>query len=111
MDLLTTTLAEAAEAIKSRELSPVELTQATLDRIDLLEPRLNAFITLCGERAMEAARVAEQEIARGRYRGPNAWHSLRREGHLLHRRPSHHQRLKGLPGPDPERHQHRRAQP
>jgi aspartyl-tRNA(Asn)/glutamyl-tRNA(Gln) amidotransferase subunit A len=70
MDLLTTTLAEAAEAIKSRELSPVELTQATLDRIDLLEPRLNAFITLCGDRAMEAARVAEQEIARGRYRGP-----------------------------------------
>ena len=70
MDLLTTTLAEAAEAIKSRKLSPVELTQYTLDRIDLLEPRLNAFITLCGDRAMEAARVAEQEIVNGRYRGP-----------------------------------------
>ena len=70
MDLLTTTLADAAEAIKSRKLSPVELTQAALDRIDLLEPRLNAFITLCGDRAMEAARVAEQEIVRGRYRGP-----------------------------------------
>ena len=70
MDLLTTTLAEAAEAIKSRKLSPVELAQYTLDRIDLLEPRLNAFITLCGDRAMEAARVAEQEIIRGRYRGP-----------------------------------------
>ena len=50
MDLLTTTL---AEAIKSRNISPVELTQDTLDRIDLLEPRLNAFITLCGDRAME----------------------------------------------------------
>lgn len=70
MNLLTTTLAQAAKAIKSKAISPVELAEACLDRIDLLEPKLNAFITLSGDKAMEAAMVAEKEISRGKYRGP-----------------------------------------
>lgn len=64
------TIAEAARLIESRELSPVELTQALLDRIAALDPQLNAFITVTGELALEQARAAEAEIAADRHRGP-----------------------------------------
>src|SRR3954469_11078474 len=62
--------AEAARAIAARELSPVELTQALLDRIERLDPKLHAFIRLDADAAMAAARAAETEIAAGRVRGP-----------------------------------------
>src|SRR5512143_1403819 len=62
--------AEAAEAIASKELSPVELMQALLDRIGTLDPRLNAFIRLDAEAAMAAAKAAEAEATAGRLRGP-----------------------------------------
>ncbi|CAN5922412.1 amidase [soil metagenome] len=62
--------AEAAQAIAARELSPVELMQALLDRIGRLDPRLNAFIRLDGDSAMAAARAAEAEASAGRLRGP-----------------------------------------
>lgn len=61
---------ELAGLIRDREVSPVELVDACLDRIDATEPALNSFITLLPEQAREAARRAEQEIARGAYRGP-----------------------------------------
>lgn len=61
---------QAADAIASGELSPVELMQALLDRIALLDPRLNAFIRLDADAAMAAARAAEAEAASGRLRGP-----------------------------------------
>src|SRR5438105_784491 len=61
---------EAARAIAARELSPVELMSALLERIGRLDPKLNAFIRLDGEAAMDAARAAEAEIASGRLRGP-----------------------------------------
>ncbi|MGD9615334.1 MAG: amidase [Alphaproteobacteria bacterium] len=64
------TAAEAARAIAARELSPVELTRALLDRIERLDPKLNVFIRLDGDTAMAAARAAEAEIAAGRPRGP-----------------------------------------
>ncbi|MBI4192467.1 MAG: amidase [Betaproteobacteria bacterium] len=64
------TLAEAAKLIEARKLSPVELTQAYLRRIEALDEQINAFITLTGELAIEQARKAEAEIAAGRYRGP-----------------------------------------
>jgi aspartyl-tRNA(Asn)/glutamyl-tRNA(Gln) amidotransferase subunit A len=69
-DLTYLSLTEASALIKSRRLSPVELTQALLDRIDRLDGAVGAFITVTREEALRAARAAEQEIARGRYRGP-----------------------------------------
>jgi aspartyl-tRNA(Asn)/glutamyl-tRNA(Gln) amidotransferase subunit A len=64
------TLVEAAGAVAARKLSPVELMTALLDRIGRLDPKLNVFIRLDGEAAMEAARTAEAEIVSGRLRGP-----------------------------------------
>lgn len=64
------TLAQAAAAIRSRQLSPLELTEAYLARIERLEPRLNAYITVTAERARDDARRAETEVAGGEYRGP-----------------------------------------
>ena len=64
------TLADAAAQLRDRKLSPVELTRACLDRIDRLNPTLNAFITVTADQAMSAAREAESEIAAGHYRGP-----------------------------------------
>src|SRR6266852_5350320 len=64
------TLAEAADLLRRRELSPVELTRAVLARIDALDPRLNAFTTLAPrEQILAAARDAEREIGAGNYRG------------------------------------------
>jgi aspartyl-tRNA(Asn)/glutamyl-tRNA(Gln) amidotransferase subunit A len=51
-------------------LSPVELTQAFLERIERLNPLLNAYITISGELALKQARDAENEVAHGQYRGP-----------------------------------------
>ena len=69
-DLHFLTLAEAARLIASRELSPVEYTQALMARADALDAQVNAFITRTNERALEQARTAEVEIAKGRHRGP-----------------------------------------
>ena len=63
------TLSELAGLLKAREFSPVEATQATLDRIERLEPELHAFATVLPEAALESARRAEVEIGRGEYRG------------------------------------------
>ncbi|WP_369259488.1 amidase [Geodermatophilus amargosae] len=63
-------IAEAARQIEQRALSPVELVQSALDRIDEVEGRLNAFVVVTADQALEAARQAEAEIAAGRYRGP-----------------------------------------
>ena len=69
-DLHWLTLAEAAEAIRARKLSPVELTKALLTRIERLDPKLNVFIRLDAEVALDAAKAAESEIMAGRTRGP-----------------------------------------
>ena len=63
-------IAEAAELIAARKLSPVELTEALLRRIEALEGRVNAFITVDGDAAMAAARTAADEITKGVARGP-----------------------------------------
>jgi aspartyl-tRNA(Asn)/glutamyl-tRNA(Gln) amidotransferase subunit A len=63
-------IAEAAHLIETRRLSPVELTDALLARVETLNPRLDAFITVTAELAREQAKQAEAEIAAGRYRGP-----------------------------------------
>ncbi|MEU3570319.1 amidase [Kitasatospora sp. NPDC036755] len=64
------TLAGAATEIRERRLSPVELVDSVLDRIERVEPHLGAYAAVAAEQAREAAREAEREIARGRYRGP-----------------------------------------
>ena len=61
---------QLSHLIQSKEVSPVEVVEAHLARIEALEPTLNSFITLLPEQAMAAARQAEQEIQSGRYRGP-----------------------------------------
>jgi aspartyl-tRNA(Asn)/glutamyl-tRNA(Gln) amidotransferase subunit A len=63
-------LTEAAEQIRDRKLSSSELTRTCLDRIDKLNPQLNAFITVLPEMALEQARDADVEIAAGNWRGP-----------------------------------------
>ena len=63
-------IAEAATLIAKRNLSPVELTEALLSRIESLDPRVNAFITVTAEQARAQARQAEQDIMRNGSRGP-----------------------------------------
>jgi len=63
-------LAEASELLRTKKLSPVELAQACLARIEALNPELNAFITVTAEMALGQARAAEAEIQRGNWRGP-----------------------------------------
>src|SRR5450759_3727841 len=63
-------LTEAAEQIRTRKLSPLELTRACVARIEQLNPVLNAFITVTAELALEQARQAETEITAGHWRGP-----------------------------------------
>jgi aspartyl-tRNA(Asn)/glutamyl-tRNA(Gln) amidotransferase subunit A len=64
------TIAEAAKLIEKKELSPVELTQSRLDRIEKLDGKLNSFIRVLPDQALASARAAENEIAAGRYKGP-----------------------------------------
>jgi len=64
------TLAEAADLLRRREISPVDLTKECLEAIARLNPTLNAFITVTADSALEEANLAENEIAAGNYRGP-----------------------------------------
>ena len=63
-------IVEVSQAIRQRKISPVELTRDCLARIEKLNPRLNAFITVTAESALAQARAAEEEIQRGNWRGP-----------------------------------------
>src|SRR5204862_5044402 len=68
--LVRLSLAEAADGIRRRALSPVALIEAVLAQIDALNPTLNAFTTMAPrEQVLRAARAAEREIAAGAYRG------------------------------------------
>lgn len=69
-DLHDLGVAEASARLRDGTLSPVELAEALLARIERLEPRLHAFARVAPERAMDDARRAESEIARGAWRGP-----------------------------------------
>ena len=59
------TIHELAMRLRKREVSPVEITRECLDRIEKLNPALNAFITVMDQSALAEARVAEAEIGRG----------------------------------------------
>ena len=69
-DVLDLTITELAPKLKERELSPVEVTQACLDRIEATEPALNAYVRVLADEALTAARRAETEIGAGDWRGP-----------------------------------------
>ena len=68
-DTTELSLEEAAALVRARKVSPVDLVEACLRRIAAVEPTLNAFITVTADVARAQARVAENEIASGRYRG------------------------------------------
>lgn len=64
------TVAEAAPLIERGELSPIDLTEAFLERIEAINPKLDAYVLVTPERARADARRAADELAAGRYRGP-----------------------------------------
>ena len=64
------TVAELGRRIQAREVSPVEATEAYLERIERIDGRINSYITVSAYEARQAAAEAEREITEGRYRGP-----------------------------------------
>ncbi|BCJ87608.1 amidase [Effusibacillus dendaii] len=69
-DILLGSLTDLSDSIRQKRVSPVEVTQQALDRIEQTNPKLNAFITVLQEKAIENARTAEREIVEGNWRGP-----------------------------------------
>jgi len=69
-DLLTLTIAQAAPKLERGELSPVDLTDAMLQRIGAVNKQLNAYITVCDQQARDAAQAVERLIHAGYYLGP-----------------------------------------
>ena len=68
-ELASLTLAEAAARLRARQVTSVELTEACLERIEIYNPKLDAFITVTRQQALAAARQADAEIKGGKYRG------------------------------------------
>src|SRR5664279_1319019 len=63
-------ISRIAKLYRSRKLSPVELTRFLLDRIEKLNPQVNAYLTVCADLALKQAAVAESELAKGKGRFP-----------------------------------------
>ena len=61
---------ELSRLIQQKEVSPVDATEAYLERIDDLDFKFNSYLTVCRRDALNAAKEAEQEIAKGHYLGP-----------------------------------------
>ena len=70
MHMLELSISKASELLRRKEISPVDLTNACLARIEQLNPTLNAFITIMHDSALAQARFAESEIHSGNWRGP-----------------------------------------
>src|SRR6188508_1958467 len=62
-------LAEASALVRAKKISPVELTTAVLQQTNAFEAEIGAFVSLLADSALNSARRAEQEIAKGNYRG------------------------------------------
>ncbi|MBX3747639.1 MAG: amidase [Verrucomicrobiae bacterium] len=69
-ELLTQSATELASRIRKKEISSVEIVEACLRRIESLHPMLNAVVTVCGDRAMAEAKMADSRLARGDVAGP-----------------------------------------
>lgn len=67
---MTASVRELGALLRARRISPVELAESCLKRLESVGPKLNAVVTITRERALEQARRAEREIAAGKYRGP-----------------------------------------
>lgn len=68
-DIVFAPIRDLAERLRTRRLSPVALTEAYLDRLQKIGPRLNAVVTLMRESALKEARAADEQIRAGKYRG------------------------------------------
>ena len=68
--MIDISIAEASELLRRKQISPVELTTSCLNRIEQLNPTINAFITVMYDSALDQAREAEEEIVAGNWRGP-----------------------------------------
>jgi aspartyl-tRNA(Asn)/glutamyl-tRNA(Gln) amidotransferase subunit A len=68
--LTNLSLSEASQLVRSKKVSPVELTQECLSNIERLNPKLNAFISVTADSALAQAQKAEDELQRGRWNGP-----------------------------------------
>ena len=64
------TITEVAALIRDKQVSPVEVTEAMLQRIDALDGRFQSYVTVMADQAMDSARKAEIEISAGGYLGP-----------------------------------------
>src|SRR6185503_4817798 len=69
-DLAYTPATELIPRIRSKALSPVELTRAVLERIEQVNPKINAFCTVTADAALAAARGAEEAVMKGGRLGP-----------------------------------------
>jgi len=70
MDLPYLTISEASELLRKKEISPVDLTKALLDRIEEIDGELNSFITVLRDHSLKSAEEAEKQIISGTYKGP-----------------------------------------
>ena len=92
-DLYFSSIHDLAQMFRKKEISPVEVAEAHLRRIEALNPKIFAYQTVTAEAAMEAARAAEAEIVGGQWRGPMQRRSLRGEGHRRYGGRAHHERF------------------
>ena len=69
-DVSQLSLSDSSQMVRSKKVSPVELTHECLSRIEWLNPKLNAFVTVTADSALAEARQAEAEIQHDRWRGP-----------------------------------------
>jgi aspartyl-tRNA(Asn)/glutamyl-tRNA(Gln) amidotransferase subunit A len=69
-ELTKLSIADVSRLIATREISPVDLTRAYLERIERIDERVNAYITVTAEQALDQARALERELVAGRSRGP-----------------------------------------
>ena len=93
MTLCFSSIHDLAGMIRKKEVSPVEVTEAHLRRIEALNPEIFAYQTVTAEQAMEAARAAEAEIMQGQWRGPMHGVPLRGEGYRRYGGGAYHQRF------------------
>ncbi|HKQ86952.1 MAG TPA: amidase family protein, partial [Candidatus Acidoferrales bacterium] len=69
-DVLYLSVRELGDRVRTKQISPVELTESYLARSEKFDPQLHAYVTITHDVALAQARRAETEIAAGHYRGP-----------------------------------------